>query len=203
MGQQRARLDAEKSGRRQEILAAAAELWRTTSYEGFRMADLAAAAGLAKGTVYLYFPTKEELFLCLMEDRLAIWLDRLAKGLGRLKDAGARQVAAEVQSTIEKDPALDHGLRLLDGVLLRGAGDAARSRFDEHLESAMSRTAKAFEQTLPDLEPGSGAEVLLLVRALYAGFAQMEGHRKQFRRDFENGLANALRGMTRKKGKKK
>ena len=37
------------------------------SYAGFSMADVAARAGVAKGTLYLYFKTKEELLLALAD----------------------------------------------------------------------------------------------------------------------------------------
>ncbi len=41
------------------------------------MAELAARAGLAKGTLYLYYRTKEEVFLAVALDQLGGWLDAL------------------------------------------------------------------------------------------------------------------------------
>ncbi len=38
--------------------------------------EIAKAAGVAKGTVYLYFSSKEELFISLMEDRIATYTQR-------------------------------------------------------------------------------------------------------------------------------
>lgn len=45
-----------------EILEAALEVFGTKGLAGARMADIADRAGVAKGTVYLYFETKDELF---------------------------------------------------------------------------------------------------------------------------------------------
>jgi AcrR family transcriptional regulator len=48
--------------RKQQLLDAAATLFSTKGYANTRIADICAAAGVAKGLVYWYFPTKEELF---------------------------------------------------------------------------------------------------------------------------------------------
>jgi AcrR family transcriptional regulator len=45
-----------------EILAAALECFAKSGFAGTRMDDVAAAAGVTKGTLYLYFPNKEALF---------------------------------------------------------------------------------------------------------------------------------------------
>jgi AcrR family transcriptional regulator len=47
--------------RTREILAAARSLLEQGGVEGLTMEGIAAAAGVAKGTIYLYFPSKEEL----------------------------------------------------------------------------------------------------------------------------------------------
>jgi len=48
--------------RKHQLLEAAATLFSTKGYANTRIADICAAAGVAKGLVYWYFPTKEELF---------------------------------------------------------------------------------------------------------------------------------------------
>ncbi len=48
--------------RKQQLLDAAAVLFSSKGYANTRIADIAAAAGVAKGLVYWYYPTKEELF---------------------------------------------------------------------------------------------------------------------------------------------
>ena len=66
----RARSLEDKSFRRQQILDAAAALFQEVGYEGFSVALLASKAGVVKGTLYLYFKTREEVFLALYDQSL-------------------------------------------------------------------------------------------------------------------------------------
>lgn len=53
---------ARGEGRREEILAAALEEFSARGFEATRLDDVAKRAGVAKGTIYLYFRDKESLF---------------------------------------------------------------------------------------------------------------------------------------------
>lgn len=52
--------------RTQEILAAARKLLDQSGLEAMTMDDIAAAAGVAKGTLYLYFQSKDDLLLAMI-----------------------------------------------------------------------------------------------------------------------------------------
>ena len=64
---QRAIQAEDKQERHHAILDAAARLLARSPDRIANMADVADEAGLAKGTVYLYFPSKEELLLAVHE----------------------------------------------------------------------------------------------------------------------------------------
>ena len=51
-----------KAFRPDEILDAALEEFTRNGYAGTRLDDVAARAGITKGTIHVYFPSKEELF---------------------------------------------------------------------------------------------------------------------------------------------
>jgi AcrR family transcriptional regulator len=53
---------ASSEARRAAILSAALEEFTARGYEGARLDDVAKRAGVAKGTIYLYFADKEALF---------------------------------------------------------------------------------------------------------------------------------------------
>jgi AcrR family transcriptional regulator len=62
----RAVSDEEKSQRRDEIMAAAKEVFARKGFHATTIADIAKQAGLAYGLIYWYFESKDELFHALM-----------------------------------------------------------------------------------------------------------------------------------------
>lgn len=56
-----------KHARAGEILEAAAQLMAERGSDAMRIADIAARAGITKGTIYLYFTSKDELLRALAE----------------------------------------------------------------------------------------------------------------------------------------
>src|ERR1043166_8031526 len=67
--QPRKRRAATPEARRAAILGAALEEFTARGYEGARLDDVAQRAGVAKGTIYLYFADKEALFQELVRSR--------------------------------------------------------------------------------------------------------------------------------------
>lgn len=63
--------------RRGHILAAALDVFSRQGFAQARLDDVARQAGIAKGTVYLYFPTKEALFEDMIRSAVAPVLSRV------------------------------------------------------------------------------------------------------------------------------
>lgn len=72
--------------RRAEILAAALELFDDRGLEQTTMSELAEAAGVATGTVYLYFASKEHLLEALHADFHAGMAARFAETFTRIRE---------------------------------------------------------------------------------------------------------------------
>ncbi|MBI5920528.1 MAG: TetR/AcrR family transcriptional regulator [Betaproteobacteria bacterium] len=96
-GRTRAHADTEKEARRQDILDAADKLFAERQ-EMSNMADVAVAARLAKGTMYLYFQSKEELYLALHLRHVEHFFARLIARLDRAEAFGF----AEMQSLADQ-----------------------------------------------------------------------------------------------------
>ncbi len=71
----------QKAQRQQEILAAAFEVFAAHGYEAARIDDVARQAGIAKGTIYLYFPNKDRLFQAVVRTLIPKRFDVLVKTL--------------------------------------------------------------------------------------------------------------------------
>jgi AcrR family transcriptional regulator len=79
-----------KQARPGEILEAALTVFAEKGFAAARMEDIAARAGVTKGTIYLYFPSKEEVFKSLARlhvgDTLAQAAELAAQYSGTVRD---------------------------------------------------------------------------------------------------------------------
>jgi TetR/AcrR family fatty acid metabolism transcriptional regulator len=81
----RARAAAQAAGagdKRERILRAAVKVFARKGFHGARVAEVARAAGVADGTIYLYFKNKEDLLLQIFTDRLDGLLAQCRRSLG-------------------------------------------------------------------------------------------------------------------------
>ena len=60
-----------KQARPGELLEAALDLFVQKGFAGTKVEEVAARAGVSKGTLFLYFPTKEDLFKAVVSENLA------------------------------------------------------------------------------------------------------------------------------------
>ncbi len=66
-----------KHARPEEILDAALQLFTEKGFSATRMIDVAKAAGISKGTLYLYFESKEAIFTEVVQQRITPQLDQV------------------------------------------------------------------------------------------------------------------------------
>jgi TetR/AcrR family fatty acid metabolism transcriptional regulator len=76
--------------KRRRILQAAVRVFARKGYFASRVADIARRAGVADGTIYLYFRSKEDILVSLFDEVMASHLGRLRSELKGRKGAPAR-----------------------------------------------------------------------------------------------------------------
>ena len=148
-----------KEARPSEIVAAALASFAERGYAATKLEDVAAAAGISKGTIYLYFPTKEHLFRAVVEQAVlpnveaaegdlaahtgssADLLRMLAQRFLRLLDSNLtavpKLVVAESGNFPEiaqfyADAVLRRAFRLIEGILARGVARGEFRPLDVH-----------------------------------------------------------------------
>src|SRR3954467_4653763 len=92
--------------RRQQLLDAGARVFTERSYDDAAMAEVARAAGISKGLLYHYFPSKRDLFVATLE-----------------------AAAAELRELTQPDPSLPIGEQLVAAV------DAYLGWIEQHADS--------------------------------------------------------------------
>ena len=166
----RAYLPEEKEIRRQAILTGALQLLRETSYPELRMTDLAQRLGLGKGTLYLYFPTKESLFLAVLQAEMGAWFERAAQRL-EATPAGSDPIAVAEALVLElmRRPLLPALQALLHGELERNIPAEEARAFARFLQAGVVRVGERLERVLPRLTPGLGPLYLIRFHGLVIG----------------------------------
>lgn len=103
--------DQARAARREQIIAAGLACFARSGYYATTMADVAAQAGVSKGTPYLYFPSKEGLFLALHEEWDCGAEQRIGAAIAALPEAGRRSprqvlhaVAAGIAAHVQAEP---------------------------------------------------------------------------------------------------
>lgn len=114
-----------KDDRPGELISAALDLFIEKGFSATKLSEVAACAGVAKGTVYRYFDTKEDLFRAVVRDALS-------SNLRMIERASARTDTPLAE--------------LLPGLLVHAASQVSDSRLP-----AILRMVVADSRTLPDL----------------------------------------------------
>jgi AcrR family transcriptional regulator len=167
----RAITDAAKQERRKALLCSAAHLFASHDFDSVSVAGIAKGAGLAKGTVYLYFGTKEALFLQLLSGEMAEWFNESAVALAD-GVSSASEVAHVIASTLTKRPVLPRLLGLLHPVLERNVDGEVLLAFKSQLLELTANSAQLFERTLR-LKPDAGVRLTLWMHSITIGLAQI------------------------------
>jgi len=168
----RAVSETEKQERRAAILGAAESLVTAHGRAVASVAEVAQHAGVAKGTVYLYFRTREEIFLALH----GLWMGRMFDRFDALFDGrrldGAvigREMAAAMCSE-------RHGLMLATtchSVMETHIEFEPACAFRAGLATRLAGSGRLLEKAFPRLKRASGARLLVRAYALTLGLWQL------------------------------
>ena len=172
--QTRAMNPEQKQERQQEILSAALALFEETDFEAVSMAGVAKKAGLAKGTLYLYFATKEALFLAVLTQAFQEWFAGLDAGLAQV--SAALSVDDFIRMVCESLQARTSFVRLVGivhSVLERNIDYDTAVAFKQMLGEKMAATAGRIEAVLPGVPAGQGQRILLHLYAFLIGLQNL------------------------------
>ncbi len=74
----------------QQIIDAAVRVFARHGYYNSRVSDIAKEAGMASGTIYLYFKTKDEILVTLFREKMARWVEFLRSAIAASPDSAAK-----------------------------------------------------------------------------------------------------------------
>src|SRR5262245_23087433 len=164
---QRARAPERKAEREEHILDAAEERVQRQPYAEIQMTDLARRVGLVKGTLYLYFPTKEALFAAVMQRVFARFF---ADAAARIESQAASRagLCQALCQALEAEPALRPLVAVLHGVLEHNLSDREVAAFKHFLREEVLALGARIDARLR-WRAGSGARLIVRLHVLVIG----------------------------------
>jgi AcrR family transcriptional regulator len=170
---QRAVLAEDKQERHHAILDAAERLLTRSPDRVASVAEVAEEAGLAKGTVYLYFPSKEELLLAVherhVEDFFRALDDRLAQAASLTLD---EMMGLTTRYIVGPATFLPLATRCF-GIMATEVPHETAAAFQQRMGERMVSAGAGLERHFPDLAAGEGVVLLRRSFALIVGLWQM------------------------------
>lgn len=192
MRSSRRAMDSEgKEERRQALLDAAEKLYLRHPDRMASVAEVAGAAGLAKGTVYLYFPGKEEMLLALHERHVATFFAALMRRLAAPGPLDFDDVFPVARDHIIRRPGYLALASRCFGMMDREIPAPAALAFKARVAAVLAAAGGALERHF-ELPRGGGLAMLMHSYALMVGLWQLIHPNRRFGRAMERPELRAL-----------
>lgn len=162
-----------KQERHDAILDAAERLLLRSPERVANVAEVADAARLAKGTVYLYFPSKEELLLALHERNIDGFFRAVLALVEREAPVRFDDMLALTQRYMVDPPLFLPLASRCFGLMAQSIPAAAAAAFRQRMSDRLEHAGAGLERHFPELGPGGGVRLLRHCYALIIGLWQM------------------------------
>lgn len=167
------RREREREARRQEIVDAAEEVMRERGFWCTTMDDVAARAELSKGTLYLYFETKDALCAAIAERSIGEVSERIDREVAKA-GTGREQLERMLLAYADFMSKKPHLFRMAVSWLIAGiqceADAPALASYRERLGYVVQRMLEAIERGKRDGSIQSEIDSATLAATLWGGF---------------------------------
>lgn len=140
-----------KEAKAQAILDKAKEMFLNSEYSKIKMSDIAAALGMSNGILFVYFPTKETLFLALLKRE---YENRIARLLEIAEETGIRNfsdfkkiILIELEEVAEFNPLFIRLQAMCTAILEKNITQETMLEFKTSMYSKAMTACKALAQT--------------------------------------------------------
>jgi len=162
----RASTEEKKLQRRGAIMGRARAYIATRSFEEIRLSDLARELDLVKGTLYLYFPTKQDLFVSILMEDMDAWWDAL------LRRRATRSPGKDLTRNLSEHRLMIRLLASLHMTIEPGLSQEGLRRVKTWFRDFALLASRDLEKRYPGLS-GRGLKLLMGIYALVVGISQM------------------------------
>lgn len=137
------------------IMGTAAKLFATRPYHSVRLEDVAAAANVGKGTIYIYFDSKDDLYFSLLYEGFAALIEELEEALENEREpaiAALHRILGSLVSFTMQYPHLAEMMRSIGGGKGDGRWEKKRAALSRIIETTLRRGVRRGEISDPHPE---------------------------------------------------
>ena len=91
-----------KSGRRDEIINACAQLYKTMGFREITLKEISRVTSFSRPSIYNYFKTKEEIFLGLLTREYELWTGDIQEIIEQNGSLSPEELADQIAKSLEK-----------------------------------------------------------------------------------------------------
>ena len=155
----------------QQIIHAAVRVFARKGYYNSRVADIAREAGIAAGTIYLYFKTKDDILVTLFRDKMAEFVDALRKAIAGEPDAASkvRRLVSLHFRMLEENPDLAEVVQ----VELRQGQKFFRGASGQEIGAYFALISSVLEEGVAEGRFRPGLPVKVATKMLFGAMDQM------------------------------
>ncbi len=163
----------QKEERRDGIIRSALTLLQDHPYHRITVQMIMKEAGLAKGTFFLYFKTKEELFIDVIADGYANWFAYMEAEMERLPGGGVEPFVEAIVHGYDREPQMVRLMRIMHTVLEENISFETAARLKLMLHEKLGKLAERMERHFSFFRGGEAARFLIQAHALAVGYRNM------------------------------
>ena len=161
--------------RTQQLLDAAVSLWQQNPQRVPSVSEVAAKAGVAKGTVYLYFKSKEDLLLGAHARHVQAFFTALIERASQRKRMSFDDMMRLTRDHIASVSAFLPLATLVAGLRHKGVTPEAAEAFDQRIAEQLMTAGSLLCRHFPLPDATSGVRLLMRSYALILGLWQLVG----------------------------
>ena len=154
-----------------QIIHAAVRVFARKGYYNSRVADIAREAGIAAGTIYLYFNTKDDILVTLFREKMAEFVEALRKAIAGEPDAASkvRRLVSLHFRILEENPDLAEVVQ----VELRQGQKFFRGASSQEIGAYFALIGSVLEEGVAEGRFRSGLPVKVATKMLFGAMDQM------------------------------
>ena len=148
------------AARKEEIIAACAELNETMSFREITIKEIGAATSFTRTSIYNYFETKEEIFLALLQKEYELWVEAMDAVMSDQPTMTRDELARTVARTLTDRPRL---LRLLSMNLYDMEANSRPERLAEFkvaYGASLNAVSRMAEKYVPEMDEAARQQFL-------------------------------------------